>query len=63
MSVLISNAMQATIDRPHLDDITADLEDTVQYICNEYQLSGQLVWTIAESLATAKLAEFPHNDN
>ena len=55
--------MQANLERPHLQEITADLEDIVQHICTEYQLSGQLVWTVAQALATAKLAEFPDNDN
>jgi len=55
--------MKAEITKPHLYEISADFEDLVQHICNEYQLSGQLVWTIAESLATAKLREFPDNDN
>ena len=55
--------MKTELPRPYLQEITADLEDTVEHICNEYQLSGQLVWTIAESLATAKLREFPDNDN
>jgi hypothetical protein len=53
--------MKATISRPTLEEITSTLEDTVEFICKEQQLSGQLVWTIVESLATAKLAEFPND--
>ena len=45
------------ISKPQLNEITEVLEDAVQYICDENQLSGELVWTIAECLATAKLAE------
>ena len=45
------------ISRPHLDEITEVIEDTVQYACDQHQLSGELVWTIVECLATAKLAE------
>ena len=45
------------ISKPQLNEITEVLEDTVQYICDENQLSGELVWTIVECLATAKLAE------
>ena len=45
------------ISRPKLNEITEVLEDSVQYICDEERLSGELVWTIVECLATAKLAE------
>ena len=43
--------------RPHLDEITDVIEDTVEYACDQYQLSGELVWTVLQCLATAKLAE------
>ena len=45
------------ISRPHLDEITQVIEDTVEYACDQNQLSGELVWTVIECLATAKLAE------
>ena len=45
------------ISKPQLNEITEVLEDSIQYICDENQLSGELVWTIVECLATAKLAE------
>ena len=45
------------ISRPLLHEITEVIEDTVEYACDQNQLSGELVWTIVESLATAKLAE------
>ena len=45
------------ISRPLLNEITEVIEDTVEYACDQNQLSGELVWTIVESLATAKLAE------
>ena len=53
--MFISNQMQ--ISRPHLDEITQVIEDTVEYACDQNQLSGELVWTVIECLATAKLAE------
>ena len=53
--MFISNQMQ--ISRPHLDEITQVIEDTVEYACDQNQLSGELVWTVVECLATAKLAE------
>ena len=45
------------ISKPQLNEITEVIEDSIQYICDENQLSGELVWTIVECLATAKLAE------
>ena len=45
------------ITREQLDEITSVIEDTVEYACDKEQLSGELVWTVLETLATAKLAE------
>ena len=53
--------METTLPRPTLGELTALFEDTVAHACAEYQLSGQLVLTVMESFATAKLADFPDN--
>ena len=45
------------ISRPLLKDLTEVLEDTVEYACDQNQISGELMWTIVECLATAKIAE------
>ena len=45
------------LSRPHLDELTELLEDTIEYFCDNNQISGQLAWTVTECLATAKLAE------
>tara|TARA_R100001463_G_scaffold131066_1_gene190885 strand:+ start:6 stop:173 length:168 start_codon:yes stop_codon:yes gene_type:complete len=45
------------ISREDLSEVTEVIEDTVQYFCDQHTISGQLAWTIVESLATAKLAE------
>ena len=45
------------ISHERLQEITEVIEDTVQYACDQNKLSGELVWTIVECLATAKLAE------
>ena len=44
------------IERQKLDELTQIIEDTVQYFCDKEQASGELVWTVIECLATAKLA-------
>ena len=45
------------ISREDLSEVTELIEDTVQYYCDRERISGELVWTIVESLATTKLAE------
>ena len=45
------------ITREALTELTEVLEDTVEYYCDQQTVSGELVWTVVESLATAKLAE------
>ena len=45
------------ITQDQLTEITEVIEDTVEYACDKERLSGELVWTVVESLATAKLAE------
>jgi len=38
------------------------LEDTIEYYCDEYMVSGEVAWTMVASLADAKLnVEFPHD--
>ena len=45
------------ITREQLDEITEVIEDTVEYACDKEQLSGELIWTVIQTLAEAKLAE------
>ena len=33
------------------------IDDTLEYFCDQENLSGELAWTLLECLATAKLAE------
>ena len=42
--------------------LQALLEDTIEYYCDEYMVSGEVAWTMVASLADAKLnVEFPHD--
>ena len=45
------------ISREQLRELTEVIEDTIEYYCDKEQVSGELVWTCVECLATAKLAE------
>ena len=37
------------------------IEDSVEYLCHEFQLSGEKVWTMISALSEVKLKEFPSN--
>ena len=40
-----------------MKELTEVIEDTVEYFCDKERASGEMVWIILESLATAKIAE------
>lgn len=49
------------IEKQTLKELTELQEDTAEYfVDNNFPMSGELYWTIVESLATAKLAEIRH---
>ena len=52
--------METTLNQQAIE-VMETIEDSVEYICNEYQLSGEKVWTMIGALADAKLAQFPDN--
>jgi len=45
------------ISREQLNELTEVVEDTVEYACDQYMMSGEKAWAIIECLAIAKLAE------
>ena len=45
------------ISREQLQELTEVIEDTVEYACDQYTMSGEKAWTVVYCLATAKLAE------
>ena len=36
------------------------IEDNVEYLCDEYMMSGEKVWVMISALCEAKLANFPN---
>ena len=40
-------------------EVMENIEDIVEYLCNEYTLSGEKVWTMIGALSDAKLNQFP----
>ena len=45
------------ISREQLQELTEVIEDTVEYACDQWTISGEKAWAILECLATAKQAE------
>ena len=45
------------ISKEKLQELTEIIEDTVEYACDQWLLSGELAWTVVECLAQAKQAE------
>ena len=56
----LSNIMESTLQQQAIE-VMETIEDSVEYLCNDYQLSGEKVWTMIAALADAKLNEFPDN--
>ena len=42
--------------------IYENIEDVVEYICDEHMLSGEKVWVMINAPSNAKLNEFPPVD-
>ena len=53
--VYISKQMK--ISREQLNELTEVIEDTVEYACDQYRMSGEKAWSVIECLAIAKQAE------
>jgi hypothetical protein len=45
------------MSREQLQELTEIIEDTIQYSCDQWQISGEKAWTVLHYLSIAKLAE------
>ena len=45
------------ISKPQLKELTEVVDDSLEYFCDQEQVSGELAWRVIECLALAKLAE------
>jgi hypothetical protein len=45
------------ISKEQLTELTEVVEDTVEYACDQYTMSGEKAWAVIECLAIAKQAE------
>ena len=50
-------SIQMEISREQLQELTEVIEDTIEYACDQYTMSGEKAWTILHCLSIAKLAE------
>ena len=50
-------SIQMEISREQLQELTEVIEDTVEYSCDQWQISGEKAWTVIHCLSIAKLAE------
>ena len=55
-SNVISDQMDITTDQ--LKELTEVIEDSVQYFCDEQQVSGEAAWAVVEALSVCKQYEF-----
>ena len=46
-----------SIDRELLQEFQEIIEDSVQFFCDEYMISGELAWILTETFAQAKQEE------
>jgi len=46
-----------TLDRDVHNDLVEIIEDSVQFFCDEYMVSGELAYIIVETIAQAKIAQ------
>ncbi len=53
--------MNHTLDTKNHQELNELLEDTIEYWCNQHQISGELAWTVAYCLALAKTEMFKGN--
>jgi len=44
-------------------EVLNTIEDSVEYLCTEFQLSGEKVWTMIAALSDVKLRQFPPEDD
>ena len=58
----MNNNEDATILREQAYNVMETVEDNVEYLCDEYMMSGEKVWVMISALCEAILANFPHEE-
>jgi hypothetical protein len=50
--------MNFTVDSEKLQEFNDIIEDSVEFFCDEYMVSGELAWILVQAYAEAKIAQF-----
>ena len=50
-----------TLDNEAHKNLTELLEDSIQFFCDEYMISGELAWLVTQCFATAKVEQLKGN--
>ena len=58
----MNNNEDAAILKEQAYEVMESIEDNVEYLCDEYMMSGEKVWVMISALCDAKLAHFPQDD-
>ena len=53
--------MAYTLDSETHQALVEILEDSVEFFCDEFKISGELAWLATQNLATVKLENFKGN--
>lgn len=46
-----------TLDRDTSNDLRELMEDSIEFFCDNYMISGELAWIVVETIAQAKIAQ------
>ena len=50
--------LNTTVSREVSNELIELIEDTVEYFCDEHKMSGEVVYTMVQCIAEAKVREF-----
>ena len=59
---LMNNNEETKLLQEQAYEVMETVEDNVEYLCDEYMMSGEKVWVMISALCEAKLAHFPQHD-
>ena len=58
----MNNNEERAILQEQAYEVMETVEDNVEYLCDEFMMSGEKVWVMISALCEAKLANFPNEE-
>jgi len=58
----MNNNEERAILQEQAYEVMESIEDNVEYLCDEFMMSGEKVWVMISALCEAKLANFPNEE-